>query len=365
MKTYAEVIEEGVIEFSDRISEALQQAIYDWFQFREVCDDEKFPVFFTRVLNRDYDQYEQLLRIEPGVSSYDWLVQEYRELQNYLNGKLERDIAIDTVRGTEDSHTTEYGKSVTHSGGHSITDGTTVVNGSDAMTDTRQKVTSGGWTDTNTDGRTITDTQNLQTIGNDDSTTTTRGWNSTNQKQLSKQNPMSISYAGGVAEPAASGTQVNAGGSLDWTTATAQGANFGRDDNGEEVTNHQGHIQTQNTHQVTGTNQDVRAYNSLTETNSGGVTHTINKTETRNYTDTDTLELQDGGSDTTSGSSSSTINATTHNETSDEKLQQQIYSGRHEDPATILKKAAGFIKNSCAFEWLQNQLEVCFMGIYD
>ena len=365
MKTYAEVIEEGVIQFDERIPEFLQNALYDWFQFREVCDDEKFPVFFTRLLNRDYDQYEQILRIEPGVANYDWLVQEYRELQNYVNGKIEKTASGSIETGGEDSHTTEYGKTVTHTGGHSITDGTTVVNGSDATTDTRQKVTTGGWTDTNTDGRTITDTQNIQTIGGDDSTTTTRGWNSTNQKQLQKQNPMSISYTGGVAEPATSGTEVNAGGSLDWTTATAQGANFGRDDNGEEVTNHQGHIQTQNQRQTTGTNQDVRAYNSLTETNSGGVTHTINKTETRNYEDIDSLELTDGGSDTTSGSSSSSTSKSESGEVSDERLQQQIYTGRHEDPATILKRAANFILHTNAFEWLQNQLEVCFMGIYD
>lgn len=365
MKTYAEVIEEGVIEFSDRISETLQQALYDWFQYREVCDDEKFPVFFTRLLNRDYDQYEQILRIEPGVANYDWLVQEYRELQNYVNGQIEKNGSSEVVNSGENTHTTEYGKTVTHSGGHSITDGTTVVNGSDATTDTRQKVTSGGWTDTNTDGRTITDTQNIQTIDNDDSMTTTRGWNSTNQKQLQKQNPMSISYAGGVAEPATSGTEVNAGGALDWTTATAQGANFGRDDNGEEVVNHQGHIQTQNQRQTTGTNQDVRAYNSLTEANSGGVTHTINKTETRNYEDVDTLELTDGGSDTLTDTMGVSVNGTTSDTVSDERLQQQIYTGRHEDPAAILKRAANFILHTNAFEWLQNQLEVCFMGIYD
>ena len=34
-----------------------------------------------RVLERDYPRYNQLLRIEPGVSQYDWLVQRYLEAQ--------------------------------------------------------------------------------------------------------------------------------------------------------------------------------------------------------------------------------------------------------------------------------------------
>ena len=79
MKTYAQIVDQ--ITFPETVDAALQQTIFDWFQFREVADDYKFPFWFVRLLNRDISQYNQLLRIEPGISSYDWLVSKYRELQ--------------------------------------------------------------------------------------------------------------------------------------------------------------------------------------------------------------------------------------------------------------------------------------------
>lgn len=63
------------------MDEALQQTIYDWFQFRPVCDNDKFNIFFNRVLNRDMGRYNELLRIQPGISNYDWLVTKYQETQ--------------------------------------------------------------------------------------------------------------------------------------------------------------------------------------------------------------------------------------------------------------------------------------------
>lgn len=403
-KLYSEVVDQ--IEFSERVDDSLKSALYDWFQFREVADDDKFPFWFTRILNRDFDQYEQLLRIEPGVSTYDWLVTKYRELQHYNTGSTEREIDNDITTsdvgantGTDTTTRTlvktgsvtdelTHGKISTHSGGHTITDGTSVVNGQKVTADGRQKSTSGGYTDTETDGRTITNTQDIQTVGGDDSTTESRGWSTTDQKHLDKVGPMSISYTGGVAEPTApsgaSATGGTSGGTLDWTTASAQNANFGKDDNGEVITSHQGHIQTQDVRGVQGTLQKVRGYNQLTETNSGNVTETENRTETRNYSDIDNGTLTNSGKDTNvktfnsatdtetvevegnrGKSNTKTITGGIYNVQNDSRLQQEIYTGRDESPAELLKKASQFIINTNAFEWLYNQLDVCFMGIYD
>lgn len=401
MKTYAEIVNQ--ITFPETVDEPLQQTIYDWFQFREVADDEKFPFWFVRLLNRDISQYDQLLRIEPGISSYDWLVSKYRELQIETTGTMERAINIDLASEITDNgqnsksvtrtlekdgtvtDETSYGKVSTHAGGHTITDGTSVVNGTVASVDTRQKTTSGGWTDTQTDGRVITDVKDVETVGADDSFTDTRGFNVKNDKTLQKQAPMSMTYPNGVDEPVppSGSSGGTTGGALDWTTATAQGANFGRDDHGETVTEHQGHIRNTDERSVTGNLQNGRAYNGLAETHSGGVTTTTNQTQTRNYADIDNGSLTLSGADTNektidtidtehvtdsgTNSNSKVIEATTatRNNTTDEKTQRQIYTGRDEDPAELLKKASTFIKNSCAFEWLQKQLEVCFMGVYD
>ena len=404
MKLYSEIA--PTIQFPTKIDAALQQTIYDWFQYREVADDEKFPVWFVRVLNRDFDRYNQLLRIEPGVSSYDWLVSKYRELEvkTSSEGESSSDVTLASevnrtdetadhkVRTLEKDGTindeTTYGKVSTHSGGHTITDGTSIVNGTVASTDTRRTQTTGGWTDTESDGRTITDQRDTETIGSDDSTVNSRSWTTKNDKSLSKQAPMSTSYVGGVAEPTApSGSSASggtAGGALDWTSATSQGANFGRDDSGEEVTQHQGHIRNTDSRSVNGTLSKSRDYGQgLSEQHSGGVSTTTNKTETRNYSDIDNGVLTLSGSDavektidttdtervdgTVNKEGSTVTEGTTavRNTNADEKTEHTIYTGRDEDPAELLKKASTFIKNSCAFEWLQNQLEVCFMGVYD
>lgn len=403
-KTYAEIVDQ--IEFSDEVEDSLKDALFQWFQFREVADNDKFPYWFVRLLNRDYDRYMQLLRIEAGVSTYDWLVSRYRELQHYNTGTAEREIdndltTTDTAVHTGQDTTTrtliktgsvtdalQHGKVATHSGGHTISDGTRIIDGEKVTADARGKTTSGGYTDIETDGRNITNTRDIQTIGGDDSTTKSRGWTTTDQKRLDKANPMSISYGSGVAEPTApSGSNPSggtSGGQLDWYTASAQSANFGKDDQGEEVTQHQGHIQNRDARTVTGTLQNQRSYNNLTENHSGSITETENRTETRNYSDIDNGVLTNSGTDTntktynnqtdtetvtTSGNrgntNTKTIKGGIYNVQNDSRLQQEIYTGRDESPAELLKKASQFIQNTNAFEWLYNQLDVCFMAIYD
>lgn len=386
------------------IPETLQAAIFEWYQFREVADNIKTPVYINRILKRDYPRYNQILRVEAGVSEYDWLVQNYRERQTY-NHEIGENSSTQNIEGSNSQDTTNgAGKTVTtrHTGtitdalqhGHVVDNTGTVGNiknftpgVTETKTDTTQNITSGGYADTTADGRIITDTRDTQTIGADDSTTERTGWNTTNQKQLQKNNPMSISYGSGVSEAVAgqnaSGAGANSGGTLDWSAPSFQGANFGMDNDGEVIKNHQGHIQDENVHSTTGNLTNTRNYNNLKSENSGSITTTRlgidNTTDTRtdalkttnSGTDTTTKTLQNTDTVTTSGTDTIGIEGSHSQDTTNngnienERLTQEIYTGRNDDPAAILKRAVSYIMNTDAFEWLCTKLDKAFMGVYD
>ena len=67
----------------------VQGAVYDWFKYRYIgfSDQEKFLDILKRNVAINYPIYRQKLRIEPGVSQYDWLVQTYRERQLKTKGE--------------------------------------------------------------------------------------------------------------------------------------------------------------------------------------------------------------------------------------------------------------------------------------
>ena len=69
MKTFQELRTAGVITYPAAVTNDLKQTISDWFDNREVCDDDKFNAFFNRVLNRDLPRYNQLLRIEDRLGA--------------------------------------------------------------------------------------------------------------------------------------------------------------------------------------------------------------------------------------------------------------------------------------------------------
>lgn len=56
----------------------------------------------------------------------------------------------------------------------------------------------------------------------------------------------------------------------------------------------------------------------------------------------------------------------TTNDTSEENNRSRIRNtGRHQDPAVILQRAADYITRTNAFQWLIEQLDPCFLGVYD
>lgn len=83
--TFSEIVEQNPNLYQGtEVDEATQSNLFDWFQFRQVCDNDKFITFYTRKLNLEWNHYQELLRIEPGpgLASYDWLVTDYKERQH-------------------------------------------------------------------------------------------------------------------------------------------------------------------------------------------------------------------------------------------------------------------------------------------
>lgn len=215
----------------------------------------------------------------------------------------------------------------------------------------------------------------------------TTGWESKNEKSLQKNNPMSISYNGGVAEPspdpsASIGGTYASGGALDWTSPTAQGANFGRNVNQSETeedwngakiidkTTISNELPNQDTQKEYESYVD-KGGNAYGESSTRTVDGELTNTETHSGTDTDTRTLDTKRTDTVDGTKTRTLNtnrATTGTEKTDYNtvdLNRTRETGRYDAPAKLLKEASSFIKGTNAWSWLSNQLEVCFMGVYE
>ena len=57
MMTFQEMMEKNPQMYDGLpIDEGTQSALLDWFQFREVCDDDRFTVYYRRKLNIVSDQ---------------------------------------------------------------------------------------------------------------------------------------------------------------------------------------------------------------------------------------------------------------------------------------------------------------------
>ena len=63
MMTFLEMRTQNPNLYPSQIEQMDQEMINEWFDFRTICDDEKFPVFFKRYLNLYYHdfhiQYQQ------------------------------------------------------------------------------------------------------------------------------------------------------------------------------------------------------------------------------------------------------------------------------------------------------------------
>lgn len=325
-KTFSQIISEGY-QYPEQIPQDLQAVIYDWYQDRHVADDDKFNRWFTRILNRNYEQYVQLLRIEPGVAKYDWLVTQYRELQR------------------EDTGSHNNSASIVREGSYTLTHDTTVTdNGQSTDVSTEGITRSGEKTVTGNDSKTINRDDAIDRT--DSGTTSDSSTSSTteNTKTMVKDLPMSISYTGQTQQEVSELP-------LDWASATTQ----------QGV----GHIgsTTNSGSSTTGNTSNETLDSDVTESGSNSSREITSGSDSKNFSDTKTSQgtSKKTGTDVTDteGTETKADNGTSTGRT------REIYTGRQGQIASIMEKAKKFITTTNAWDWLSFEIDKAFMGVYE
>lgn len=334
MKTFQTIIDEvgenAVYPSIEGLDDAFKNACSMWFAGREVSSDQNFIRFFQRVIIRDFGQYKQLLRIEPGIASYDWLVQNYQEAmtENTQNS------SESTSQGTVNTVTNDLEDNTTRNA--TGTSDTTVTNDL-ANANTRISTTTHGATVS-----TITSDTN-QAGGSD----TRTGSDKSDSKSLQKENPMSISYAGGIDISHLSG---HVGNDLSWEYPGGQSESAQETESSDTTT--YGRTDTRSASSTVTNGGEDETVDESSGTNTGTV---VTDSDTTNN---ETVKTERTGTVETVGSVSGTR---TGNGT---QVTKHIDTGRNVDVATLLTNATSFIVNSSAWEWIRRRLEPCFMGIY-
>lgn len=377
--------------FPIEIDDALRETIKDWFKYRRLCvvNAEKFIVYFQRTLLANYLRYRELLRIEPGISKFDWLVETYREMQNTrLATVSDEEVAV--LSGSITGQTTGSKNS------SQVEDGTIADTISNTRTNNLSEVIDDTEVHSGIDSREKTDerTDNLTKSRDiDDETTRTDNLASSSQgssssedhygayhTEISKTNPMSASYG---SNPVSSSAMIPNGdngqmiGTLDYQYLDGQA--LSNDKNNSKTTGSDTNSTTN-----TGTQKHVTDRTDvLTET--GTTTHDITDelthghTVDRDRTKSNTGTVSDSGSksrdiddtktitETTGGTKSETTSGrnTKNNEQAIDDLIRERSTGRQTEIAKLLKRASEYISVTSAWlKFLKPQLEPCFYGTY-
>lgn len=322
-KKYDSWIEENNDFFSNlendydvTIDPGTQDLISLFFGNRYICDDDNFSRYFKRTLINDWDRYIDLLRIEK--TEIDPLVADYFENQLVHTGEM-----TGSKQGTT-SGMTEYGKTDTLTHNVTVTEDNS---GTLDETDTRTLNLVNNQTRTDNLANSNTRTDNL--------TTTT----DSKQAGANAVNPQSLEYSGTTAGNLPS---------LDWQYMSQQ-----EQTEGEGTETQTGTVTNQGTN--TGTVQTAGT-NTGTDTNVRDVDTTEDKRKVTTGTDTHALS----GADETSGNSTEETSGT------DTHTDRERHTGRTGIlPQEALRKAKTYIEKSRAFDWLKDELEPCFISIYD
>lgn len=322
-KKYDSWIEENNNFFSNlendydvTVDPGTQDLIELFFGNRYICDDDNFDRYFKRTLINDWDRYIDLLRIEK--TEIDPLVADYFENQLVHTGE-----SSGSKTGTTSGETI-YGKTDTLT--HNVT--VTEDNGkTEDETDTRTLNLANNETRTDNLANSNTRTDNL--------TTTTDN----KQAGANAVNPQSIEY---------SGTTAGSLPSLDWQYMSNQ-----EQTEGEGTETQTGTVTNQGTN--TGT---VQTAGTNTGTDTTVKDKDITEDKEKHTTGTDTHALT--GTDETSGNSTEETSGT------DTHTDRERHTGRTGIlPQEALRKAKTYIEKSRAFDWLKDELEPCFISIYD
>ena len=343
-------------DYDVTVDPGTQDLIELFFGNRYVCDDDNFNRFYKRTLLNTWDRYVDLLRIEK--TEIDPLVADYFENQLVHTGEM---TGLKSGSGTS---TTEYGKTDTLTHNVTVTEDNTIT---DDETDTRtlDLAKDNTRTDNLADSHTRTDnlansntrTDNLANSNTrtDNLTTTT----DSKQAGANAINPQSLEYSGTTAGNLPS---------LDWQYMSNQEQTEG------EGTEHQtGTVTNSGTQTGTVTDQGT---NTGTVQTSGTNTGTVTNAGTETGTDTlvkDGDKVEDKEKHTTgtethalSGEDETSVSNSEETSGTDTHTDRERHTGRTGIlPQEALRKAKAYIEKSRAFDWLRDELEPCFISIYD
>lgn len=335
------------------IDESTKQALFDWFELRFVCDDVYFSKYFRRNLNLNLDRYNKVLRLE--TADVDWFVYNYREkLINFTSNE-----SNDNVRNitSKDTHTEDLLQIRTPN--------LTETNGGErTITRTPNLETSEEYTDTTTDtGTTTTDlnktnvfTSNVEDSGNTATNANGSTEATSNVKGLNSSLPNSMSFNG-------SDEDENSFPSFNWKTASGMSESKSNDSttNTSEAT-----ATSSNTSNTTNNSTDTgetTTTNDLTKETSGSKT----TTQTGNEQEVleDSLTKSYSGSENIKGDNTKIFDYSKDETIKDEReltsSTKDIETGRTDkSPANVISESVRVIYRTSAFEWLKEQLEVCF-----
>lgn len=393
MMTFSEWITTQTNPQWGSLDQATQEAITNFFYFREICDDEKMTNFFWRTLHMYTPRYQSLVRIES--LDFDPMVNRYFEAQFVQSGSSENSSSVHTENGGE-SDVTRTGSTHDHSTEEPKTEMSvkvhdeSVMQTQDTLGETDVRVTNDNLKDTTEyKGQKYLENSGKEHSysGNDNydksitiTPTHVESETTGTAKSANKSAPMSAVNAGGTA--AAQGAL----GDLDFTYATGY-AQTDTDNKTETDTteNHnvEKHVDMWTEFQQRKNTEGFNNREDVTTRTGSTLTHgeeTVNIKETQNiggdvttttaYAEGSVIERDSiseiisdqthtensGSSDTISGGTNITNNTSTNRYTGREGLT----------PQEGMMSASDYLMNySTAFRWLCRKLDSCFNFNYD
>lgn len=335
------------------LDEATQTLVRDWFGTRYINED-KFSIYFERECNYAFPRYQQLLRIDPIVSEYDWFVEYYREHKTVTTG------------GGSDVSTGKTTSSGTSNNTGNTTQNTTQSGTTGSQVDVTQN-TEGSGTDTLTHNTTVNDTNSGSSTTDKATSSKSSTINSeaTAHDGVSRTVPMSAEYTktddsgtstitlgdetlniqlhGGMVSPQITNPTTS--------DQTRDASNGGRLSNGSGTDKTTGTNSGEAEHKTTGTETTGKTSTGKTTTGTTGSGTSSN---------TGKITTDVTGSGSTSGETQ-TDGTVTHSTNGTTKSQE---TGRGKTPAEIITEAARAIRSTSAWIWLAEELDKCFIQSY-
>lgn len=411
----------------EALASALLEKFFDRYIGWE--DSTQFKRYYRRNLNIYISRYKELMRIEPGQAKYDWAAQDYHRIiskrkdETINHGSIATDGNDKKIRTGSETRNYDLKDTDKKTESNIVTDTTTydTQENHDNLGHTKERT--GGHTENDTgnesgkySGKAKAGTYQDKKLNGTGTkySGTDAGHTFTGGRSLDKSLPMSqvfgvsSSYDDTVTIDGKEYKKYSSGASTIPTDSDFKtGAVIGRDKNGNDVygdfwttasaghgersaqdqfttygqnisetggTEHSQSTEDTNSHEDSGTHDNTKTfvYNNELETENEqrkdiktGKDQTVRDDQINNngehtHKGSDTLEY---GSVTDTGENHRvTDNSNTENANSNNNRWE---TGRHEAPADILNRAVGFIEKTNAFQWLCEQIDSCFLAVYE